>query len=53
MRRAALLLLPLAAVAAEERLTWDLEGYPRLFESATRARRDGKRLLLGLPGSPT
>jgi len=53
VRRAVLLLLPLAAVGAEERISWDLEGYPRLFEAASRARRDGKRLLLGLSGSPT
>jgi len=53
MRRAVLLLLPLAAAAGENRLTWDLEGYPRLFEAAARARGDGKRLLLGLSGSPT
>jgi hypothetical protein len=53
MVRAALLLLPLAAIAGEARLSWDLEGYPRLFEAAARARADGKRLLLGLSGSPT
>lgn len=53
MRRAVLLLLPLSALAAEDRVSWDLEGYPRLFEAVARARRDGSRLLLGLSGSPT
>ncbi len=53
MKQASLLLFCLAAAAGEERLAWDLEGYPRLFEALARARRDGSRVLLGLSGSPT
>lgn len=53
MKRASLLLFCMVAVAGEEKLVWQLEGYPRLFDAAARARKDGKRLLLGLSGSPT
>jgi len=53
VRRVVLLLFPLAGFAAEERISWELEGYPRLFEAVARARRDGSRMLLGLSGSPT
>jgi len=43
------------AGAAEEagRFTWDHEGYARLPDAATAARESGRRLLLGLSGSPT
>jgi hypothetical protein len=53
MKRACILLFCLASARGEERLLWQLEGYPRLFEAAARARKEGKRLLLGLSGSPT
>jgi len=53
MVRTGLLLLCAVAAAGESKLAWQLEGYPRLFEAADRARKDGKRLLIGLSGSPT
>lgn len=53
MRRAGVLLLCVVASAEEPRLDWQLEGYPRLFEAAARARKEGTHVLLGLSGSPT
>ena len=45
----------LAALAAGdgERLRWDREGQASILDAAARAKPAGKRLLLGLSGSPT
>ncbi len=38
---------------ADEDFEWDREGYAELFEAAAEARKDGRRILVGLCGSPT
>ncbi len=50
-----LLALLASAGRAEEpaRLRWDREGLAAVLESAAAARASGKRMLLGLSGSPT
>ncbi|MCZ6788035.1 MAG: hypothetical protein O7E54_12815 [Planctomycetota bacterium] len=49
---AACALLTLRARADEE-FEWDREGYAELLEAAAEARKDGRRILVGLCGSPT
>ena len=49
-----LLLHPvLGAAEEEEYFDWTHEGYGSLLAAAGQAKMDGKRLLLGLSGSPT
>ena len=36
-----------------KRLTWQFDGYAQLPDAARQAKRTGKRLLVGLAGSPT
>lgn len=38
---------------ADEDLEWDREGYAELVDSAAEARKGGRRILVGLSGSPT
>jgi hypothetical protein len=43
-----------AARAAEpKKLTWQFDGHTSLPSAAAEAKRSGKRLLIGLAGSPT
>jgi hypothetical protein len=54
---AACVLLTLRARAdrarADEEFEWDREGYAELLDAAAEARKDGRRILVGLCGSPT
>ena len=47
------LMLPRAAQAADGELTWKYDGHSKLPDAAAEAKRSGKRLLIGLAGSPT
>jgi hypothetical protein len=47
------LMLPQAAHAADGELTWKYDGHSKLPDAAAEAKRSGRRLLVGLAGSPT
>ena len=50
---AAACLLLSATGRAEEELEWAHEGYAELLDAAVEAKKDNRRLLIGLCGSPT
>lgn len=50
---AAILPLAAGATAGEGRVTWQHEGYGKLFDAATAARKSGRRILVGVPGAGT
>ena len=49
----ALGVLGVARAQEEQELTWDHEGYYQVVEAAAAAKKNEKRLLIGLSGSDT